>query len=224
MRIIAISDTHGVFPDVNTIPTGDVFVHCGDICKDFNNTFKDAEQQYAWAKENFLPWLKKINCNHKIIVPGNHDYWIQYFFDRIQEDFGIQKLSILVDDFVIIDGKMFYGSPWTYWPSKYPYDWAYGIQNKKLLEDVWDMIFPDVDILITHGPPLGILDLGMSKLENKNINMGCGSLRNKLGSKCFDRLKYHLFGHIHEHGGLFFDNCQNHQSINCCNTLVTFDI
>ena len=53
----------------------------------------------------------------------------------------------------------------------------------------WDMIGEDVDVLTTHGPPMGILD------KVYNANVGDEALLNK--TKQLKKLKLHCFGHIH---------------------------
>jgi Icc-related predicted phosphoesterase len=64
---------------------------------------------------------------------------------------------------------------------------------------VWSKIPDDVDILITHTPPYGILDISRS-----GTNAGCEVLRDRLQRLPSCRL--HVFGHIHEaHGALIDD-------------------
>jgi len=50
-----------------------------------------------------------------------------------------------------------------------------------------------LDILITHGPPLGILDR-----TRKKVNVGCPILYRKVLEVA---PRIHLFGHIHEAHG-----------------------
>ena len=53
--------------------------------------------------------------------------------------------------------------------------------------------FPDVDIMLTHGPPKGVLDMTYDKLP-----VGCDHLRRAV-KRC--RPLLHCFGHIHEGWG-----------------------
>ncbi len=55
------------------------------------------------------------------------------------------------------------------------------------------MIPEGTDILITHGPPYGILDKTFDKLS-----VGCQDL---LDAVIKIKPKYHIFGHIHESNG-----------------------
>ncbi len=56
------------------------------------------------------------------------------------------------------------------------------------------MIPQDIDILITNGPPFGMLD----QIENGD-HVGCNALLNKVETV---QPKYHIFGHIHEGYGI----------------------
>jgi len=58
------------------------------------------------------------------------------------------------------------------------------------IEKHWKLIPNDTDILITHGPPYGILDKTF-----QNSDVGCVNLLEKVE---IVQPKYHIFGHIHE--------------------------
>jgi len=64
------------------------------------------------------------------------------------------------------------------------------------------MIPNDVDILITHGPPRGILDLLSinNRRDGELPNVGCDHLLSKIQEV---KPKIHIFGHIHESRGMF---------------------
>jgi len=80
-------------------------------------------------------------------------------------------------------GYKFYGTPYI------PFydEWSFYRENQEL-EKFWKMIPNDTDILITHTPPEGILDIPNDP--------GCKFLREQV----LNRVKplYHIFGHIHE--------------------------
>ena len=62
-----------------------------------------------------------------------------------------------------------------------------------LIEDYWKLIPDDTDILVTHGPPRGILD------ECPNgFRAGCDELLKKIQEV---KPKFHIFGHIHGNSG-----------------------
>jgi len=82
------------------------------------------------------------------------------------------------------------------------------------MAEKWKLIPNDIDILITHGPPNGILDLVPRKGWDENT--GCEELRKKVEEiAAFGRLKLHVFGHIHcgygtaEEFGMKFVNASN---------------
>jgi Icc-related predicted phosphoesterase len=60
-------------------------------------------------------------------------------------------------------------------------------------ESVWKKVPENLDILITHGPPKGILDA-----NGKGDSVGCTRLREVVDEKA---PKLHIFGHIHESFG-----------------------
>ena len=63
----------------------------------------------------------------------------------------------------------------------------------------WDLIPEDTDVLITHGPPHGILDLVPSDMSGNYEHAGCEELL--LAVKRV-KPKLHVFGHIHEGYGV----------------------
>ena len=91
----------------------------------------------------------------------------------------------LENESVEIEGIRIYGSPCSIHHGASAF--AYKADEAK---DVWDQI-PEVDILITHSPPYGYLDIG----KKQGVHCGCPVLREKV-----DKIKpkIHVFGHIHE--------------------------
>ena len=69
--------------------------------------------------------------------------------------------------------------------------WAFNLQRGKPCHEKWVKIPEGVDILITHGPPIGHGDLCRNGLR-----AGCVDLLREVQERV--RPKYHLFGHIHE--------------------------
>lgn len=99
----------------------------------------------------------------------------------------------LCDSGVTIDGVNFWGSPIT--PTFF--NWAFNRDRGRNILKHWEKIPLDTDVLITHGPPYGILDYTMSKM-----NVGCEELLKKVK---LIKPQYHLFGHIHEAYGVYND-------------------
>ncbi|MGD8305109.1 MAG: metallophosphoesterase [Ignavibacteria bacterium] len=180
MKIDAISDLHGYKP---TLAGGDILIIAGDL------TASDVEREY----DDFLSWLCNQDYAKKIIVAGNHDQFLQdnpdWFADR--DD----SIEYLCDSGTEIEGLKIWGSPYTPWfDGVNPLCSAF-MKPDYELEQHWEKIPDDLDILITHGPPWGILDqtIGRSRVIN------CGS-RSLLHTIYHKDPKCHIFGHIHEQG------------------------
>lgn len=66
---------------------------------------------------------------------------------------------------------------------------AHSGYNLRIVE--WDNIPKDTEILLTHTPPFGNLDL-----TRRGKNAGCKQLASRL--EVLDQCRLHIFGHIHE--------------------------
>lgn len=170
MNIVAISDTHSQHDDV-IIPPCDLLLHAGDL------TFfsKKGKQEII----DFMNWFSLQPAKYKIFCGGNHDTILEMHesFFRTVIPPGVIYLN---DESVVIDGIKIWGSPITPWF----HDWAWNRQRGEKIKAHWDKIPNDTDIILTHGPVLGILDSGN----------GCADLL-----EAFKRVqpKIHVFGHIH---------------------------
>ncbi|RDL37056.1 uncharacterized protein BP5553_04489 [Venustampulla echinocandica] len=67
---------------------------------------------------------------------------------------------------------------------------AFGYTAGSMAEELWEQTPKDIDILITHGPPLGYLD--------GDNNLGCCTL---LAALWQIRPLLHVFGHVHQSRG-----------------------
>ncbi|HEX3764023.1 MAG TPA: metallophosphatase domain-containing protein [Kofleriaceae bacterium] len=178
MRIVAVADTHLFHQDL-AVPDGDVFVHAGDMCRG------GALSELAVAAR----WIAGLPHRHKVIVAGNHDWAFVRAPAAARAMFA--GAHYLEDSEVTLDGVRFHGSPWQ--PAFN--DWAFNLPRGPALAAVWARIPRGVDVLITHGPPVGIGD--------------CTSVAGRTG--CADLLarveevapRLHLFGHIHQDGGVW---------------------
>lgn len=69
---------------------------------------------------------------------------------------------------------------------------------------------PDGDVLITHGPPHGILDEApMPNPDTKDRHVGCEMLLDRVLQI---RPQLHVFGHIHEGYGVLSTECHSLQT------------
>ncbi|KAJ8791786.1 hypothetical protein J1605_020508 [Eschrichtius robustus] len=72
------------------------------------------------------------------------------------------------------------------------YGWGFNLPRGQALLEKWNLIPEGVDVLVTHGPPLGFLDWVPKKMQR----VGCVELLNTVQRRVQPRL--HVFGHIHE--------------------------
>lgn len=189
-RIVAISDTHQLHDQV-TVPEGDILVHCGD----FTNRGTEA------AIESFLAWFVAHPHDYKVFIPGNHEEGLEKGASRVRCMAIVQKyldenplLTYLENSSAVVNGLKFYGSPVTPWF----FDWAWNRHRGPAIASAWQNIPDDVQVLITHGPAYGILDL-VKDAQGRDPHQGCQDLLERVDE--LEDLKLHLFGHLHLQGG-----------------------
>ncbi len=184
MRIIALADTHGFHHDL-VLPEGDVLIHAGDLSR---------AGELAQVEET-LRWLRRWPHPVKIVVAGNHDRAFERPHERARAlALCAPDLTYLEDAGVTVDGVRFWGSPWQ--PDYH--DWAFNLPRGEALASKWQLIPEDVDVLITHGPPAGAGDRPAGAGRQ-----GCRDLRARVAQL---RPRLHLFGHIHEDGGVWIED------------------
>jgi predicted phosphodiesterase len=196
MKIVVISDTHMSLGEV-LLPGGDVLIHCGDLLS--HGTYKEFYRE--------LSILRDLKKDYQVVLycPGNHDFYVQENQSLVKEACLNAGITLLLDKRVIINGIKFYGTPWT----PIFYDWAFNASHAQQIE-LFSQIPEDTDILVTHGPAYGILDLTChhEKIGSQALLDKIQKLRN---------LKYHLFGHCHYSYGTSFIETENNKYIaaNC---------
>lgn len=173
MRIVVVSDTHNMHQRID-IPDGDVFVHCGDCLG--HGTLEELR-----ALDRVLGELPH---RHKILIAGNHDWCFEQEPEAARR--LVRNAIYLEDEEVELEGIKFYGSPWQPWF----FDWAFNLERGEPLRKVWAKIPDGTDVLITHGPPYGVLDR-----TTRGELVGCEELIDRVRVV---KPKLHLFGHIHE--------------------------
>lgn len=177
IRIVAISDTH-CMQDEFAIPDGDILLHAGDLT--FSGTLDELEP----VNEFFGSLPHPV----KLVIAGNHDFYLERAPQEAQA--ALSNCTYLQDEAFVWQGIKFYGSPWQ--PTFM--DMAFNLDRGSAIRQKWDLIPPDTDVLITHGPPYGHRDRNrMGQLE------GC---RDLLEAVLRVKPAIHIFGHIHEGRGI----------------------
>lgn len=179
MRLVCISDTHGDHENV-ALPEGDVLIHAGDV------TGHGTEEEYV----SFVAWLASQPHEHKIFIAGNHDTYLESNSEKTAALAEAAGVTYLNDSGCTINGVKFWGSPIT--PRFF--DWSFMRNPGSDIEQHWLKIPTDTKVVVTHGPPYGILDQ-VERSEKVYEHTGCPSLLAKLTQV---NPKYHIFGHIHE--------------------------
>lgn len=194
MRLVCISDTHNAHRTLN-LPGGDVLIHAGDA----------TGQGLSLELERFLAWFAAQPHQHKILVAGNHDWLFQRHPDMAAQLLAAHPgITYLQDAGVEIEGVKFWGSPWQPWFC----DWAFNLPRKgPALREVWNKIPLDTEVLITHGPPRGVLDQ-----VHGGSHLGCEELKIRLAVV---RPRIHVFGHIHDSYGVARSKVTSY--VNACN-------
>jgi len=146
---------------------------------------------------------KKIE---KIFIAGNHDNFLQSMNEHEMWRYW-QKINItyLCDSGTEFEGLKIWGSPWTKtFVGMNPKCKAFTCDTEKKLAEKWGLIPDNIDILITHSPPYGILDrmrkIKFSGRSRELENVGSKSLSLRIG-KMENPPKLWVWGHIHESYG-----------------------
>lgn len=181
-KIWHISDTHG-YHNLLKVPNKiDIVIHSGDE-SNYYEIYKNEKE----CRE-FIEWFSNLNISHKILIAGNHSAFISTYpkeFKKLCKEKGIIYLE---NSLAEIDGIKIWGSPYT--PTFF--NW-YFMKARDKMYKIWDNIPEDIDILVTHTPPKGCLDLSYNR-EHKLEYRGCSNL---LKNVFRVKPKLHLFGHIH---------------------------
>lgn len=198
MKITVLSDTHNFEPD---LPGGDLLIHAGDLTKfGFRS---EVVKQLNYLHENLDKYQDVL------VIPGNHDLWAERHLNEFKEACLIGGLLTLFEEELTIQGLRVWGSPVT----KRYHDWAFN-KSESELYDIWEKIPQGIDILVTHSPPEGVLDL-----NRQGIRIGCKSLTQKVKEI---KPLVHVFGHCHEDKGILTQDGITY--INAAKMVVNFEL
>jgi Icc-related predicted phosphoesterase len=174
MRIVCISDTHGVHRKLE-LPPADVLIHAGDFM---------ASGRSIEEIDDFDDWLDSLPHRHKIVVAGNHD--LLFESTPVEAKVHLSSAVYLENASVTLEGLHFWGCPVT----PVLRDWAFSVDRGACSREFWSRIPAETDVLVTHGPPFGILD----KDHILSSHMGCQDLTQAVREI---KPRLHVFGHVH---------------------------
>lgn len=197
MIIYHFSDSHGrfeklkAFVEKNGLP--DVFVMTGDFFPNCPSNYQrhkvdEAVWQECWMLKQIDEFKAILGGKPLLFVLGNHDY---ADLEDICMKAGIAAKKVPPT------GMEFMGFKWAGF-GHVPY--FYGYWNREADERLLGILTGEVveyapDFLLTHAPPLNILDKTRFG-DQIGIRPLYGVLANGRLSP-----RYHFFGHVHEHGG-----------------------
>jgi Icc-related predicted phosphoesterase len=174
IRIVCVSDTHGQHAKLS-VPDGDMLIHAGDFMA-FGDTPKEVIA--------FNQWLSKQPHRHKVVIAGNHDLMFERHPGAAKE--LLTNAIYLENSGTELEGLRIWGSP----VQPEFNNWAFNVARGAAIRRYWKMIPDNTDVLVTHGPPFGMLD----KSHPSTAHLGCEEL-----AKTVEQIKprLHVFGHIH---------------------------
>lgn len=181
--ITMISDTHNRHREIIGIGSGDIIIHAGDA----TSRGREAEVQA------FLKWYGALDFDRKIFVPGNHELLWEANPKYHADMCDLYGVTLLNDSGITVEGVKVWGSPvqptfhgWAYNRARTAEESA--ATGHAFIGPHWQAIPDDTDLLITHGPPMGILD------ETRTGPAGCALLAKRVLEV---KPVLHVFGHIH---------------------------
>jgi len=178
MRLTIISDTHGEQDKLGRL-SGDVLIHCGDMFNMFNQSDDDFDRMDAWFGEHDFDLI--------LCTGGNHDFELQKRSSYVDSPF--KNAVYLEGSSHVHKGITFFGAPWM--PDLFGQ--AFFTKGQELSKK-WSDIPDNVDVLITHTPPAGILDV-----SSRGRTLGCQHL---LAAVERTQPTIHCFGHVHASSGV----------------------
>lgn len=227
MRLVIVSDTHNVDLPLSLFPPGDLLVHAGD------HTTKGLASELSGA----ATWLRSLAARYThgvVAIAGNHDgpldaetwlaaaphaqpgeAWTTESMAEMRELFD--GLRLLRHEATEIGGLTFFGSPYVgFTPRRQaiapdnPLRYEGFQRDHDRLAELYADIPNRLDVLITHSPPLDILDSSVQYggVEREApIAIGSPALRDRLRAmRPSDRPRLHVFGHEHDARGVICDH------------------
>lgn len=211
LKIWHISDAHTFHNLLNLLLVPEdveMVIFSGD-CSNPKNPFNNEPEVRA-----FIDWYSNLDIKYKIFVAGNHDTSIEKGLVE-KSDFEKAGIIYLENDYVEIEGLKIWGSPNTPQFGQ----WAF-MKARHKINRLWEHIPDDVDILIVHGPPKGILDHSYNS-NGVYERCGCSALAKHVLNRIKPKLM--LFGHIHSTQDIINQGTMTIQNITFSNGSVVED-
>jgi predicted phosphodiesterase len=96
MRLVLISDTHGLHDAIPNLPNGDVLIHAGDVSR------LGSIEEIGY----FLSWFAAQPRRSKVLVAGNQDFAFEREADEVEAPIP-EGVTCLRDSGTVIGGHRF---------------------------------------------------------------------------------------------------------------------
>lgn len=191
MKICAISDLHGLLPEIEPC---ELVCICGDISP--LNIQANSKKMRRWLFNEFLSWATLLPCDKVIFIAGNHDFSMRNL-DFMESVFSKdRKVTYLFHENYIYTSReskeySIFGTPYCQLFG----NWAF-MEMDTILDNLYKDIPENLDILLTHDQPYGYGDV----LLQENCVWADGShIGNKSLAKAVleKQPKYMFTAHLH---------------------------
>lgn len=191
MEVIALSDLHGTLPEIKN--PADIMLIAGDIIPlhiQFNKPLSK-----KWFLGDFTDWINSLPVEKVFMVAGNHDAFLQdasksFFIELyIATKYKLCYLRNETTEYIDKEGTSWkiFGTPYCHFFGNWPF-----MRSDEVLEEKFEEIPEEVDILLTHDAPYGCSDICLER----NLYKHCGSIPLREAILKF-KPKYCIHGHLH---------------------------
>ena len=194
MKIVGISDLHGILP---LVPECDIVCICGDVSPIEYDRYVYKVQE--WFQTQFFNWVRILPCKKVIFIGGNHDFLLTRYWETATSEIAVlkpikdliaesdisDKLVYLENEAYRFEGINFYVCP----AVQYLPGWGFYTATG----EEYDRIPDDCDVLLAHmAPAIGEVGRDLSLIRDFGSKKLAEVIRNR------PNLRYALCGHIHD--------------------------
>ena len=151
-RIVIVSDTHERHQCLGDLPSGDIFVHAGDLLMVNSRVSHRAGIQKL---TEFNDWLGSVNCTTRVVISGNHDKVIETLGPEGTQAV-LSHAAYLENTYITVDDITIWGTPVSAGRSQNK-----AFQSRDFFTQTRQAAYAmsGVDILVTHGPHFEFADI-----------------------------------------------------------------
>lgn len=155
MKVLAISDLHGDLIPITE--ESDLICICGDISP--LSIQINRRKMKSWLVDEFKPWCENLPCDKVLFIGGNHDFVcsdLDFMYTQFPKDKKVTYLYHEEYTYISKSGQEYkiFGTPFC----KIFGNWAF-MESDDILEEYYNSIPENLDILITHDTPYGVSDI-----------------------------------------------------------------